>query len=308
MELIIAKPRGFCAGVERATQIVEKTLKKYPPPIYVRHEIVHNKYVVNDFKKKGVIFVEELDEVPNKSTVIFSAHGIPQKVYQEAKEKELITIDATCPLVKKVHYSVARYFKKEVHIILIGHNGHSEVIGTIGQLPQGKVTLVENEKDVENLDLSQDDPIAYTTQTTLSISETSLIIKALKKKYPDIMGPEKGDLCYATTNRQQAVVKIASKVDVFLIVGSSNSSNSNRLREMAEQEGIPAYLIENYKSLKPAYLQDKKIVGISSGASAPEYLVTSLIDYIKENYEISKISEWTEIEEDVHFPLPVEFR
>lgn len=308
MEILLAKPRGFCAGVERATLIVTKALEKYGTPLYVRHEIVHNKSVVEKFKSQGVIFVEELSEVPDGAIVIFSAHGIPQRVYDEASEKSLTTIDATCPLVKKVHYSVNRYYKKDVNIILIGHRYHSEVIGTIGQLPDEVVALVENEEDVASLTIGVDEPTAYTTQTTLSMSETKGIIAALKKKYPNIMGPEDGDLCYATTNRQKAVIDLAKQVDVFLVVGSSNSSNSNRLREMAEEQGVSSYLIDNYRELKSEYLANAKRVGISSGASAPEYLVEELVEHLQNNYPVDQVKDFEVIEENVHFPLPVEFR
>ncbi len=308
MELILAKPRGFCAGVERATVIVEKALEKYSSPIYVRHEIVHNKSVVENFKKKGVVFVEELSEVPSGSVVIFSAHGVAQSVYDDAGNRSLTIIDATCPLVKKVHFSVKKYNKKNVHVILIGHRQHVEVVGTLGQLPEGNVTLVESEEDVKKLSFPKDQPLAFATQTTLSIFETQGIIDALKNKYPDIMGPESGDLCYATTNRQKAVMDLARSVDVFLVVGSSNSSNSNRLREMADKEGVMAYLIDGSREFKPEYIEGHKKIGISSGASAPEYLVNELVEHLKNNYPINSVKEWMVIEEDVHFPLPLEFR
>ncbi len=308
MEIIIANPRGFCAGVERAITIVEESLKKHPAPIYVKHEIVHNKFVVESLQKKGVRFIEEIEEVPDNSLIIFSAHGVSNSTYQEAKAKNLHIIDATCPLVKKVHFSVLKHHKKDHHIILIGHQGHPEVIGTMGQIAEGKVTLVENEEQVATLPFKDDDLLAYTTQTTLSINETKGIIAALKKKYPKIVGPESGDLCYATTNRQEAVSEIAPAVDIFLVIGSSNSSNSTRLKELAGKYNIPSYLIDNPEKIDIEWLKGKEKIGISSGASAPEILVQQVISFLKKNFKITGVREINVREENVVFPLPLELR
>ena len=306
MDIYLASPRGFCAGVDRAILIVEEALKKYGAPVYVRHEIVHNKHVVKDLTEKGAIFIEEVDEAPKGTAVIFSAHGVPRRVYQESRYRHLISIDATCPLVKKVHTSIARHHRRNMKIILIGHQGHPEVEGTLGQLQPGEVTLVSTPKDVEKLDFDQDIEIAYTTQTTLSISETRDVILALKKKYPHIEGPEKGDLCYATTNRQEAVSEMAGKVDILLIIGSSNSSNSNRLKELGEEKGVPSYLIDSKENINVNWLQNKKSVGISSGASAPDHLVMEVVEWIKENFPSSKTYEIKTKEENVKFSLPKE--
>ena len=307
MEIIVASPRGFCAGVERAITIVEEALKKYSPPIYVKHEIVHNKYVVESLKKKGVKFIEEIDEVPDGVPIIFSAHGVANAVYEAAEKKKLKIIDATCPLVKKVHFSVKKHHKKKFQVILIGHQDHPEVIGTMGQLGENEVTLVENEEQVEELPFSKEDSLAYTTQTTLSIGETKGIIEALKKKYPQIVGPESGDLCYATTNRQMAVAEVATLVDVFFVVGSKNSSNSNRLRELASRY-VPSYLVDNPNEIDLAWVKNKQKVGISSGASAPEILTQQVIDFLKDNLTITNVREVNAVEENVFFPLPLEFR
>ncbi len=307
VEIIIASPRGFCAGVERAITIVEEALKKYSPPIYVKHEIVHNKYVVESLKKKGVKFIEDVNEVPDNAPIIFSAHGVANSIYEASDKKQLKIIDATCPLVKKVHFSVKRHHKKKSHVILIGHQGHPEVIGTMGQLGDGEVTLVESEEQVEKLPFSPEDSLAYTTQTTLSIGETKGIIDALKKKYPQIVGPESGDLCYATTNRQEAVAEVASLVDVFFIVGSKNSSNSNRLRELASRY-VPSYLVDNPNEIDLDWVKGKKKLGISSGASAPEILTQRLIDFLKANLTVSNVREISTTKENTFFPLPLEFR
>ena len=314
MEIILASPRGFCAGVERAILIVEEALKKYGTPLYVRHEIVHNRSVVDALKKKGVIFVEELEEVPDNAIAIFSAHGVAKSVYDEANKKNLIEIDATCPLVKKVHKVISSYHKKNIQIVLIGHKNHPEIIGTMGQLEKGKITLVESVADIAHLTFNEDTPLAYTTQTTLSIYETKDIIDALKKKYPDIIGPEQGDLCYATTNRQDAVVEIAKQVDLFIIIGSKNSSNSNRLRELAADTGnIPAYLIDNVHEIDETWFNDAKtskadttdkIIGISSGASAPDYLVQELVQWFEKKYDVININHYITSKENVVFKLP----
>ena len=308
MEIILTSPRGFCAGVERAVDIVLRALEKFGSPIYVRHEIVHNKQVVNDLKKKGAIFVEELDEVPEDAKVIFSAHGVEMSVYDTAKDRKLSFIDATCPLVKKVHHAVHRYSKKNYKVILVGHDGHPEVVGTMGQLEEGKVILVQNVGDVEKLVLEDTENLAYTTQTTLSIFETQDIIHALKKKFPNIIGPEKGDMCYATTNRQNAILELAKHCDLILVAGSENSSNSNRLVEMAKTYCPDAFLMPNIGALKKDIFNGKKSIGISSGASAPEYLVQELIAWIKEKFHVSNIREIEVTRERVNFPLPKELQ
>ncbi len=304
MDILLASPRGFCAGVERAILIVEEALKKFGAPVYVRHEIVHNKSVVNDLSEKGAVFVKEVDEVPKDGVVIFSAHGVAKEVYQNSDARKLINIDATCPLVKKVHTSIARHDKKNAEIILIGHDGHPEVEGTLGQLPEGEVKLVSHPKDVDSLQIKSGKNLAYTTQTTLSMAETKDIITALKKKYPHIQGPEKGDLCYATTNRQEAVSEIAKLVDLFLIIGSSNSSNSNRLRELGEESGVVSYLIDNKNDIQLKWFDGINSVGISSGASAPEHLVEEVINWLKEKFTNANIKEIITKEEHVKFQLP----
>ncbi len=308
MKIILANPRGFCAGVERAIDTVEQLLALHGAPIYVRHEIVHNKHVVENLSKKGVVFVDELAEVPDDSLVVFSAHGVAKSVYAEAKERKLSFIDATCPLVRKVHFSVAKHDRNSYKVIFIGHKNHAEVIGTMGQLAQGKVTLVETLADVENLDFKVDEQLAYTTQTTLSFYEVKDIIIALKKKYPSIKGPQKGDLCYATTNRQEAVMQVAPLVDFMIIVGSANSSNSTRLMETALLKGTPAKLVESADYLDTAWFKGVEKLGISSGASAPEILVDTLVHFLLEKFPGSFVESFTAIEEKVHFPLPVELR
>ena len=304
MEILLASPRGFCAGVDRAILIVEKALEKYGPPVYVRHEIVHNKSVVSDLTKKGAIFIEEVSEAPQSAVVIFSAHGVPKRVYQESSERKLISIDATCPLVKKVHKSVARHRSKQTQIILIGHAGHPEVEGTMGQLGQGEVILVSTPEDVEHLEIDNESDIAYTTQTTLSMSETKDVIEALKKRFPHIEGPEKGDLCYATTNRQEAVEEIVKDVDLLLIVGSQNSSNSNRLRELGEARGVASYLIDGVQDIDATWFEGVEKVGISSGASAPDYLVMKVLAWIKDRFSNVSQRELITKEENVNFSLP----
>ena len=306
MNVLLANPRGFCAGVERAVDIVEKTLKRYGKPIYVRHEIVHNKQVVEDLKEKGAIFVEELDEVPRGKKVIFSAHGVAKSVCEEAKKRNLFFIDATCPLVKKVHRSVHRYADKDRKILLIGHQGHPEVIGTMGQLKEHQVILIENIEDVEKLSFSSSEKLAYTTQTTLSVYETKNIISALKKKYPNIQGPPEGDMCYATTNRQEAILELAKKSDLVLVVGSKNSSNSNRLVEMARNHCKDVYLVHDIDELYPNLLKGKQNIGISSGASAPESSVQELIAWLKKHGDIKQIKDLIVSVEKVKFPLPKE--
>jgi 4-hydroxy-3-methylbut-2-enyl diphosphate reductase len=275
-KIYLIKPRGFCAGVKRAVLTVEKALEKFGTPIYTRHQIVHNNYVVKSLEEKGVIFVEEISEIPKNNVVVFSAHGIPPKVMQEAKEKNLIVIDATCPLVKKVHLEAVRYQKNDYKIILIGHKGHQEVLGTMGY---AEMVLVENITDVENLKIpSSTEKIVYLTQTTLSLDGTQEIIEALKKKYPHINAAPKKDICYSSQNRQTAVKELVKYVDCVLVVGSTNSSNSNRLVETAKRQGIDSYLIHNLESIKNSHFSNYKNVGISSGASVPDELVDKLID------------------------------
>jgi len=308
IKIFLASPRGFCAGVERAIEIVNKTLLKYGKPVYVRHEIVHNKQVVEDLKTRGAIFVEEISEIKDLTRpVIFSAHGVPKKVPQEAKLKNLSYIDATCPLVSKVHRESEQLFKNGYDIILIGHKNHPEVIGTMGQLPEGSVKLIETSDNVASLKAEDfTKPLAYITQTTLSIDDTFEIIKLLKSKFPNIKGPVKEDICYATTNRQSAVKKIAPNCDMFFVIGSRNSSNSVRLVEVAKKAGCAnSELIHFGKELPIEQIKKSKIIGISSGASAPEQLVQTLISEIKKNCTVS-IEEIIVAEEKVVFKLPKE--
>lgn len=304
MKIYLASPRGFCAGVERAIAIVEKAIEKYGAPVYVRHEIVHNQAVVSRLRAQGAIFVEELDEVPEKAAVIFSAHGVPTAVYQGAEDRQLLAVDATCPLVKKVHSSVKRHDRNRMQVVLIGHRGHPEVVGTMGQLAEGQVLLVETPEDVRRLPSLDESNLAYTTQTTLSIEETREIIETLKERFPGIKGPEKGDLCYATTNRQQAVQEMVKVVDLLIVIGSSNSSNSNRLREMGERLGCPSHLVDGPEGLKEEWFQGVEKVGLSSGASAPEDLVQGVAAWIQDRFPGSETEEFLILEENVRFPLP----
>ena len=306
--ILLCAPRGFCAGVDRAVDIVEKSLKKFGAPVYVRHEIVHNKHVVQTLKNKGVIFVDELDQVDDKSRpVIFSAHGVAKKVYKDAEIKNLQFIDATCPLVSKVHREAELLNKQGYKIILIGHKNHPEVIGTMGQLPNGEVTLIETVEDIDNIQVD-DEKISYITQTTLSVDDTKDIIEALKVKFPKIKEPIKSDICYATTNRQAAVKNIANKCDLFLIVGSQQSSNSQRLVEVAKKNGSKeSYLVHQDFELPIELIKNAKCIGVSSGASAPDVLVDRLLDQIKEIRKI-KVEEVEIIKENVEFKLPKELR
>ena len=305
IKILLSAPRGFCAGVERAIEIVKISLKKYGAPVYVRHEIVHNKHVVDNLKALGAIFVEELDEIKDKSRpVIFSAHGVPKDVPIEADSYKMEYIDATCPLVSKVHREAENLHKAGYHIVLIGHNNHPEVIGTMGQLPKDTIDLIQDEQDVESYELDQNKKIAYVTQTTLSVDDTKSIINALKKKFPQIKEPFKEDICYATTNRQSAVKNIAKQCDMFFVLGSRNSSNSVRLVEVAEQSGCPhAELIHSESEIPFDKLQSCKIIGISSGASAPEVLVEDFINKLKNKFKI-KIEEVEIIKENVVFKVP----
>ena len=305
IKILLSAPRGFCAGVERAIEIVKKSLKKYGAPVYVRHEIVHNKHVVDSLKALGAIFVEELSEIKDKSRpVIFSAHGVPKAVPIEANDYKIEYIDATCPLVSKVHKEAENLHKAGYHIVLIGHNNHPEVIGTMGQLPEGSIDLIQDEFDVEAYEVDINKKIAYVTQTTLSVDDTKNIIMALKKKFPLIKEPIKEDICYATTNRQSAVKNIAKNCDMFFVLGSRNSSNSVRLVEVAEQSGCPhAELIHSDSLIPFEKLQNCKIIGISSGASAPEVLVENFINKLKAKFKI-KIEEVEIIKENIVFKVP----
>ena len=309
MKIVLANPRGFCAGVDRAIQIVERALEKYGAPVFVRHEIVHNKYVVESLRQKGAVFVETLDEIPQKdiandAPVIFSAHGVPKRVPQEAENRNMFYIDATCPLVSKVHKEAERHHAKGHHIILIGHHGHPEVEGTMGQLPEGAVTLVETADDVARLVIDKDESLAYCTQTTLSVDDTADIVAALKKEFPNILGPGKEDICYATTNRQDAVKEIAQNCDALMVIGAPNSSNSNRLVEVGKSYGCPkAIMVQRASDIDFDWLQNVQSLGLTAGASAPEVLVEEVIDAIAEKYTVD-VQTHTTREENVVFNIP----
>jgi 4-hydroxy-3-methylbut-2-enyl diphosphate reductase len=304
MRVVLAQPRGFCAGVERAIEIVERALKKYGPPIYVRHEIVHNRHVVEDLRTRGAVFVDELDEIPAGARTVFSAHGVAKRIEQLAAERDLPVIDATCPLVAKVHNEGRRYAAQGREIVLVGHAGHAEVEGTIGQVP-GKVHLVQTVEDVSRLQVSDPNKLAYITQTTLSVDDTRGIIAALTARFPTIVGPDVRDICYATQNRQQAVRDLAQAVDLILVVGSRNSSNSNRLREIGEELGKPAYLIDDADALRPEWFAGVGSVGLTAGASAPETLVQGVLAGLRRFGEI-EISTLNGVEENVRFRFPAE--
>ena len=310
MKIYLANPHGFCAGVDRAIDIVERALKMFSAPIYVRHEVVHNRYVVNDLIEKGAIFVEELNEIPDGATVIFSAHGVSQQVRNEANSRDLRIFDATCPLVTKVHMEVARHEKNAEDVILIGHTGHPEVEGTLGQYkqnPHSNIYLVETVEDVAQLEVKNPHALAYVTQTTLSVDDTKSIIDALQNKFPDIQGPRKDDICYATQNRQDAVRELADKVDVFLVIGSANSSNSNRLRELAEKQKVTAYLIDGAEDIDNDWFDKAQSIGVTAGASAPEILVQQVITKLEELFNTTIISN-KKAAENVRFQLPKELR
>jgi 4-hydroxy-3-methylbut-2-en-1-yl diphosphate reductase len=302
MNVVLANPRGFCAGVDRAIAIVEHALRKYGAPIYVRHEVVHNKFVVDDLKAKGAVFVEGLDEVPSGSTVVFSAHGVPKAVRAEAEARGLTVFDATCPLVTKVHAEVAKMHEDGREIIMIGHAGHPEVEGTMGQC-DGGIHLVESVGDVARLAFSEDEALAYVTQTTLSVDDAAAIVEALKRRFPRIVGPKKDDICYATQNRQDAVKVMAPLADVVIVVGSPNSSNSNRLREVAANRGVASYMIDRADELKPEWLAGKLRVGVTAGASAPEILVKEVLARLAE-LGAADVRELDGAREHVVFPLP----
>jgi 4-hydroxy-3-methylbut-2-enyl diphosphate reductase len=304
MKLYLAKPRGFCAGVDRAIDIVELALRLYGPPVYVRHEIVHNRYVVDSLRAKGAVFVEELSDVPDGMPVIFSAHGVAQSVRKDAQDRGLRVIDATCPLVIKVHQEVHRDHHQGYELILIGHEGHPEVIGTLGQVPD-KIHLISTVEEADRLRVGNPDRLSYVTQTTLSIDECKNIVEALHRRFPNIKGPRQEDICYATQNRQNAVKELARKVDILLVLGSSNSSNSNRLWELGKQSGIRSYLIETYRDIDPGWFSGADAVGITAGASAPEVLVLEVVERLK-RLGASEVEEITIVEEDVEFQLPKE--
>src|SRR4051794_29180923 len=304
LRVVLAQPRGFCAGVERAIEIVERALKKYGPPIYVRHEIVHNRHVVEDLRTRGAVFVDELDEIPPGSMTVFSAHGVAKRVEDAAAACGLPVIDATCPLVAKVHNEGRRYARQDRELVLVGHAGHAEVEGTIGQVP-AKVHLVQTAADVANLKVSDPAKLAYITQTTLSVDDTRGIIAVLKARFPTIVGPDVRDICYATQNRQQAVRELAKQVDLILVVGSRNSSNSNRLREIGEELGRPSYLIDDATALEPAWFAGVSRVGLTAGASAPEMLVQGVLDGLRQFGEVN-VSTLAGVAEDVKFKFPAE--
>ncbi|MGF1457186.1 MAG: 4-hydroxy-3-methylbut-2-enyl diphosphate reductase [Alphaproteobacteria bacterium] len=304
LTVILAKPRGFCAGVERAIDIVERALEKYGAPVYVRHEIVHNKHVVETLKERGAIFVKEVDEVPVGGVTVFSAHGVAKRVEDGAAGRELQVIDATCPLVTKVHKEGQRYVTKGFEVVLIGHLGHPEVEGTLGQIP-GTVHVLSEVDEVNALTVSDPNRVAYVTQTTLSVNDTRDVIEALKNKYPNIVGPDTRDICYATQNRQTAVLELAGQVDLLLVVGAQNSSNSNRLREIGENMGVPSYLIADWTAMDQAWLDGVETVGITAGASAPETLVQGVIDHLRSLRTVT-VETLKGVEENIHFKLPPE--
>ena len=309
MKIILANPRGFCAGVDRAISIVELALEIHGAPIYVRHEVVHNRFVVNGLRERGAIFVEELSEVPDGAIVIFSAHGVSQAVRQEAKDRNLKVFDATCPLVTKVHMQVARASKKGTKAILIGHKGHPEVEGTMGQYSnhEGGIYLIERIEDIANLPVNHNDDLTFMTQTTLSLDDTAETISALKEKYPAIQGPHKNDICYATTNRQQAVRQLAKQSDLVVVVGSKNSSNSNRLAELASRMGVASKLIDDPNDIQPDWFNGVQTIGVTAGASAPEELVQSVIARMKA-FGVTEVEELQGLEENMFFEVPKELR
>lgn len=306
MKILLANPRGFCAGVDRAIDIVERALELFDAPIYVRHEVVHNRFVVDDLKNKGAVFVEELNEVPDGATVIFSAHGVSQSVQEQAASRDLKVFDATCPLVTKVHMEVKRYRDRGTEVVLIGHAGHPEVEGTMGQADSG-MHLIEQPKDVATLDVSDPQNLAYVTQTTLSVDDTKKVIDTLKVRFPNIQGPKKDDICYATQNRQDAVRSLSRDADVVIVVGSTNSSNSNRLRELSENIGVPSYLVDQPEQIQREWFDGIDIVGVTAGASAPEILVKQVIDQIK-RWGGSVVNEANGPIENVSFSLPIELK
>ena len=306
LKILLTSPRGFCAGVDRAIQIVEGALERFGAPVYVRHEIVHNRHVVESLEDKGAIFVEELDEIPDDATVIFSAHGVPKAVTQEARDRELFYLDATCPLVSKVHHEAEHHFAADRQILLLGHAGHPEVEGTIGQLPEGAILLIETLEQAESVEVRDPENLAYVTQTTLSIDDTADIVRVLMKRFPGIQGPSKSDICYATANRQRAVKEIASRCDVLIVIGAPNSSNSSRLVEVAALNGCPrALLVQRAADIDWDSMNGVKCLGITAGASAPEVLIEGLLDACRQRFEVS-LEEVSVIREEVRFSLPRE--
>ena len=303
-KILLARIRGFCSGVATAIEIVEQALKKYGTPLYVYHEIVHNTFVVDNFKKRGVIFVEDISDIPEGSRIIFSAHGVSPGIMDRARQRSLTFIDATCPLVKKVHREAVKFSNEGRHVVLIGHKGHQEIIGTSGYVDRALLHFVQNEQDAENLPIGPDTPVAYVTQTTLSVDDANEIIGLLRKKFKDIKGPAKEDICYATQNRQDAVKELARYCDVILICGSPNSSNSNRLRETGERAGVSSYIIDQARDLNPAWLDNKEVIGISSGASVPGYIVDELVGRIQSLFPGTSVELIGEQLEPTTFPLP----
>ena len=307
MKVWLAEPRGFCAGVDRAIEIVERALEIYGAPVYVRHEIVHNRHVVRDLRARGAVFVDEVDEAPDGAILIFSAHGVSRAVRERAEARGLRVIDATCPLVTKVHLELLRHAREGRQVVLVGHAGHPEVEGTMGQAPEGVVLLVENEADVERLAVRDPERLAYVTQTTLSVEDAAQVVAALKRRFPAIVGPRKDDICYATTNRQRAVRELAERCDVVLVIGSANSSNSNRLREVAERQGARAWLIDDASGIEPAWLEAAENVGVTAGASAPEALVRGVVERLRE-LGAEAVETLRVTEEKVTFALPEALR
>jgi len=310
MKILLANPRGFCAGVDRAIEIVERALELFGAPIYVRHEVVHNRHVVEGLRARGTVFVDELDEVPDGGTVIYSAHGVSRAVHEEGRRRSLRVFDATCPLVTKVHLEVSRHAEAGRECILIGHRGHPEVEGTMGQYVAangGAMYLVETPEDVRALPVRNPDNLAFVTQTTLSVDDTERVIAALRERFPAIQGPRKDDICYATQNRQDAVKNLAARCDVLLVVGSPNSSNSNRLRELAENRGIPAYLVDEAQQIQPAWLAGRQTIGVTAGASAPEAIVTGVVEQLRDR-GAGMVEEAAGRKEPVTFSLPAELK
>lgn len=304
MEIFLAKTQGFCAGVASAVEIVEKALEKYGAPLYVYHEIVHNTYVVADFKKRGVVFVESIQEVPSGARIIFSAHGIPPNVIEESKKRGLKFVDATCPLVTKVHKEAIKFSQKDYEIVLIGHKGHQELTGTAGYVDEKLLNIIETEADVDKLNISPEEEVAYLTQTTLSVDETAGIIRKLKEKFPRLIAPPRADICYATQNRQDSVKDLAKTCDIIIICGSPNSSNSNRLRETGANQGVESYIIDRAEEFEVKKLEGKNKIGISSGASVPRWIVDELVDKIRKSYPKVVVHSFDNPEKNIVFPLP----
>ncbi|WP_281301256.1 MULTISPECIES: 4-hydroxy-3-methylbut-2-enyl diphosphate reductase [unclassified Iodidimonas] len=307
LQILLAAPRGFCAGVDRAIKIVELALERFGAPVYVRHEIVHNRHVVEDLESKGAVFVEELSEVPDDVPVVFSAHGVPKSIPAEADRRKLLYVDATCPLVSKVHREVEHHDRTGHHILMIGHAGHPEVIGTMGQVAPGSITLIESEDDAKNVAVQDPDNLAFVTQTTLSVDDTAGIVEALIRRFPNIVGPRKEDICYATTNRQESVKAMAARCDRLLVIGAPNSSNSRRLVEVAEKEGVSSRLLQKAADLDWDWLSGAAVIGVTAGASAPEILVQELISALSDHYDVT-LEEVETAREDVTFKIPAILR